>query len=489
MTADVCLILEGTYPYVTGGVSSWTHDMIRAHPELTFHLMTLMAPGADLKPRYTVPENVTGQSTVFLQQIPQGGRFQRQHMAMLEALEDPLTALMTGGGVDDLRAVLNVLGPHREGLGDSVLLNSPAAWDLLVRMYERCQPDSSFLEYFWGWRALVGGLYSVLMCEMPAARVYHTVCTGYAGLFAARAHIETGRPVLLTEHGIYTNERRIEIAMADWLEERPAAEMSIERRGPDIRDLWVATFRADSRACYEASAKIITLYEGNQFLQVADGAPRDRLMVIPNGIDPNHFAGIERVKSARPTMALIGRVVPIKDIKCYIRAAAIVRELLPDIHALIMGPTDEDQTYYAECAEMVRYLGLENTIEFTGRVNLKDYMGKLDVVVLTSISEAQPLVILEASVFGIPTVATDVGACREMLLGSSTEDPPLGPGGVVTPLSNPSATAAGIVRLLTDPGFYSACGEAVKKRLERYYNKADLDRAYGEIYAHYREAA
>ena len=54
---------------------------------------------------------------------------------------------------------------------------------------------------------------------------------------------------------------------------------------------------------------------------------------------------------------------------------------------------------------------------FTGRVNLLEYLGKIDVVVLTSLSEAQPLVILEAGAAGVPVVATDVGACGEMILG------------------------------------------------------------------------
>ena len=44
--ADVCLILEGTYPFVAGGVSSWTHDLIRGLPEIRFHLLTLLAPTA-----------------------------------------------------------------------------------------------------------------------------------------------------------------------------------------------------------------------------------------------------------------------------------------------------------------------------------------------------------------------------------------------------------------------------------------------------------
>ena len=40
---DVCLIIEGAYPYVPGGVSSWVHDLIKAQPELTFHLVALVA--------------------------------------------------------------------------------------------------------------------------------------------------------------------------------------------------------------------------------------------------------------------------------------------------------------------------------------------------------------------------------------------------------------------------------------------------------------
>ena len=80
---------------------------------------------------------------------------------------------------------------------------------------------------------------SVFLGTLPAARVYHTLCTGYAGLFAARAHLETGRPALLTEHGIYTNERRIEITMADWLREEAPGGLTIDRQRRDLKTLWI----------------------------------------------------------------------------------------------------------------------------------------------------------------------------------------------------------------------------------------------------------
>jgi glycosyltransferase involved in cell wall biosynthesis len=350
-------------------------------------------------------------------------------------------------------------------------------------MYTRSAPGTSFINYFWSWRALAGGLYSTLLAPLPKAGVYHAISTGYAGLAAARAALETGRPALLTEHGIYTNERRIEITMADWLTENLPASLNVENRRRDLRDVWAQAFQAYSRVCYEACDRITTLYTGNQVLQLRDGAPQDRLMVISNGIDYVAFSGIRRNGDSRPpTVALIGRVVPIKDIKTYIRAAAHLRGMVPDIRVLLIGPTEEDPVYYRECLDLVSQLNLEDTFEFTGRVNLKDYLGHIDVVVLTSISEAQPLVLLEAGAAGIPSVATDVGSCREILSGRSDEEPPLGPGGLVTPLANPLATAMAVARLLKDREFYQRCASGIQNRARKYYNKDTVDQMYSRLY-------
>ena len=58
---DVCLVLEGTYPYVPGGVSSWVHDIMRRLPEQTFSLLHI-GPRRDAygPPRYELPPNVVG---------------------------------------------------------------------------------------------------------------------------------------------------------------------------------------------------------------------------------------------------------------------------------------------------------------------------------------------------------------------------------------------------------------------------------------------
>ena len=73
----ICVILEGCYPYVTGGVSSWMHQYIQAMPQHEFVVWAINAdPSQNGKFRYTLPENVVEVREVSLSgQAPaQGGR-------------------------------------------------------------------------------------------------------------------------------------------------------------------------------------------------------------------------------------------------------------------------------------------------------------------------------------------------------------------------------------------------------------------------------
>lgn len=486
--ADVCVIVEGTYPYVVGGVSQWVQQLIEAQPDLQFHLVSIMPPGRH-DARYQIPNNVVRHTAVRLPTLSQGRTQMVGYERFVNALAKPLMDLQRAKGLGPIERMLHLLAASQGALDSYALLDSRAAWDLLKKIYLETHKLTPFLSYFWGWRTLLAGLFTILTIQLPRARVYHPICTGYAGLLATRAHLETGRPVMLTEHGIYTNERRIEIALADWIEEPAEQMLSLEGKSAGIRDLWVDWFVGYSRACYECCSEIITLYEGNQAAQRLDGAIPNRLRVIPNGIACEEAITLtSRRRGERPTIALIGRVVPIKDVKTFLRACASLRTRIPELRALVLGPTEEDPTYYRQCLELVAHLRLHGTVEFTGRVKLAEYFDQIDLLVLTSISEAQPLVILEAGAHGIPVVATNVGACGEMIHGRSDEQPNLGTAGVVTPLANPLATAEGIYRLLTDDEFYQRCSQTLRRRIARYYNKSDLDRAYRELYDRLRTA-
>jgi polysaccharide biosynthesis protein PelF len=350
-------------------------------------------------------------------------------------------------------------------------------------MYQGRMPYGSFLHYFWAWRALLGGLFATLEFPLPEAKVYHTISTGYAGLLAARAAAETGRPTIMTEHGIYTNERRIELLMADWVADTIDKGHALDDPRLDLRDMWVHAFEAYARTCYDACDQVITLYEDNQKVQKLLGADPKRCRVIANGIDVERFAAVTPAgDDDRPTMALIGRVVPIKDVKAYITAAHLLRERVPNLRAYILGPLDEDPDYTTECQQLVADLGMGDCVTFTGAVNIVEYLSRIHVVVLTSLSESQPLTILEAGAAGIPFVATNVGSCREIIEGRSDEKPPLGPGGLITPVVDPSAIAAAVGRLLDDPAMRRSYGETLRKRVRANYTSERAARAYTDLY-------
>lgn len=484
--ADICLLLEGTYPYVSGGVSSWTHDLIRAQQDLKFALVSIVADSTPRRLSFELPPNVVAWKTISVSSLPDGKQSFAGARELPRRLAPALSDYLRQGSLAQFRMALNLLRSVREQAGASALLNSPEAWQTLRTMYQQGYHSTSFLDYFWTWRALLTGFYSVLLAELPKAKVYHAISTGYAGLMAARASIETGRPSLITEHGIYTNERRIEIALADWLHDPGSLSLGSEYDAGGLKALWSNAFSAYSRTAYEAASAITTLYRGNQDMQSRDGAPADKLMIVPNGIDAARFARIERRPQGgrRPCIALIGRVVPIKDIKTFIRAVRILADSIPSIEALVLGPDDEDEEYARECKGMVSQLGLSGNVTFTGRVKLDEFLPRIDLNVLTSVSEAQPLVILEAGAAGIPSVSTDVGCCHELLRGTESETPAFGEGGIITPLANPTATAAAINDLISNPARLAAAGRTMKQRVNAYYNKEIIDRRYRVLYDH-----
>ena len=487
--ADVCLIVEGAYPYVSGGVSSWVDGLMRRHSSLRFCVVAILPEGPPPASKYPAPPNLTALHHLYLSGSHGSRRWGSVRSLKRTDLFAAVDAFLRNGSVLELARINDLLAPMLKMQRTADLLNSPLAWELVCNLYDRAMPHESFLHFFWDWRALFGGLVATLGFPLPRAAIYHTVSTGYAGLLAARAAAETGRPAIVTEHGIYTNERRIEILQADWIVDTVDRGYSIEDPRRDLRDFWAGAFESYSKACYEACAEIITLHEANRSAQITLGANPSRIRIIPNGVDYQALSRLPRPAADQPpTVALVGRVVPIKDIKTFLQAIHLLRGQFPDLRTLVMGPTDEQPEYYDACKAMVAELDLSKRVEFTGKVNVTDYFPRLHVNVLTSLSESQPLSILEAGAAGIPTVATNVGACREMLLGRRDEEQELGAGGILTDVASPEQTAQAIAALIGDPERQRCMGQAMQQRVQRYYDLDFVDESYATIYQRYRHA-
>ena len=146
-----------------------------------------------------------------------------------------------------------------------------------------------------------------------------------------------------------------------------------------------------------------------------------------------------------------------------------------------MGGVD-DKAYANECYDLVRKLKLDNLI-FTGRVDIKEYLKRMDFMILTSISEGQPLSILEAMAAGKACVTTDVGCCRELLEGR--EDDNLGPAGYCVPPTDLSGLADAMLRMASVEEERLVMGKTAKKRAGLYYQYDQMIDQYRQMYKEY----
>ena len=143
-----------------------------------------------------------------------------------------------------------------------------------------------------------------------------------------------------------------------------------------------------------------------------------------------------------------------------------------------MGPLDEDKEYAEECFALVEALGAADII-FTGRVDVREYLGRMDFTLLTSISEGQPLTILESFAAKKPVIATDVGCCRELIYGDGDG---YGTAGILTHIMNTAEIAAAICELAEEKALCAHMGECGYLRVKNRYRQEQMEEAYEEIY-------
>ncbi len=483
---DICLILEGTYPFTAGGVSTWIHQLISAMPDMRFsilHISPFHNPHREYK--YRLPANVVDISDLYLHDVDEEARpspagLRRKAFAELGAFHEQILA----GRWDALGEALPLLRAPGRAVNFPDVFRSEESWDLQLRFYKEYAGDASFLDYFWTFRSIYAPLLKTLQCPIPRARLYHTVSTGYAGVLASVAKLTHDAGMLLTEHGVYTHERLLEISQANWIYTPHRERFRVQRELSYFKRFWLGFFDIMGKLTYHHADRIVTLFEGNRTKQILAGAPPEKISIIPNGIDlgKNRDPIARRPAAGRKTVAFIGRVVNIKDVKTFIHASKIVADARPDVDFFILGPLNEEKEYAQECVGLISGLGLESRIVMPGKVDLREWYPRIDLVVLTSLSEAQPYAILEANAAGIPVVASDVGACRELLEGRGRDDRRIGPSGLLTGVSNPQETGAAVLKLLADQALWNAMAEAGRNRTMRFYDQDDLISKYLNLY-------
>lgn len=490
--ADIGLLLEGTFPFVSGGVSSWVNQIIRGFPQFSFALAFIGSQPEDYgEMKYSLPDNVVHLETHYLYNQSAAPQIRPVHgdPAVFGEIRCMHEYFRFPGMHPDGSGIFHRIAPELSPEGGASLesfLYSSESWELIKENYGKYCTDPSFVDYFWTVRSMhtpVWMLAEIAENFIPV-RAFHTVSTGYAGLLGTLLKEKTGRPLILSEHGIYTKERKIDLFHAQWIKDN----RNVFQRDPTeisyFRQLWIRFFQALGKQCYDSSDHIVALYEANRLRQIEDGAPSQRTRNIPNGINVSRFSPLrsQRPASPPPILCLIGRVVPIKDVKTYIRAMRTVVNRLPGAQGWIAGPEDEDPGYAEECRELAEGLGLSENIRFLGFQQMTELLPKIGLVVLSSISEALPLVLLEGFAAGVPAVSTDVGSCRQLIYGLDQQDQSFGAAGRVVGIADPQALAEAALELLTDGQAWRAASEAGVRRVEAYYTQEQMFASYKSIY-------
>jgi glycosyltransferase involved in cell wall biosynthesis len=490
--ADIGLLLEGTFPYVSGGVSSWVNQIVRGFPQYSFAIVFIGSRPEDYgDAKYALPENVVHLEAHYLYNKPDTPQIRQvrsdpevfgQITALHEYFRNPAAH---PDGAKMFGKVIPELATNRSA-GLESFLYSHESWAFIRDAYHEYCTDPSFVDYFWTVRSMhapVWMLAEVAERFIPV-RAYHAVSTGYAGLLGSLLKEKHGRPLILSEHGIYTKERKIDLFQAIWIKDN----RDVFQRDPSevsyFRQMWIRFFQALGKRCYDSADHIVALYEANRLRQIEDGAPAERTRNIPNGVNVARFVPLraQRPPSPPPILCLIGRVVPIKDVKTYIRAMRTLVNRIPEAQGWIAGPEDEAPEYLKECRELAEGLGLGDNVRFLGFQLVTELLPKIGLVVLSSISEGLPLVLLEGFAAGVPAVTTDVGSCRQLVYGLDEEDQALGAAGRVVRIADPQALAEAAMELLSDEVAWRAASQAGIRRVEKYYTQEQMFDSYQHIY-------
>lgn len=210
------------------------------------------------------------------------------------------------------------------------------------------------------------------------------------------------------------------------------------------------------------------------------GFPKERMQVIRNGVDLDAFDAMAGPANIRAELGLapgtllfgsVGRLVPVKNYACLIRAAQRIFAAVPNAALLFVG----DGPLQAELTALAQQLGIANQVHFLNwRKDVAQILRELDVFVLSSFSEGMSNSILEAMAARKPVVATAVGGNTELVLENET--------GLLVPSDHDERMAAAVLALLRNDAQRLSMGAAARQRIETLFTLPQMLRNYQRVY-------
>jgi glycosyltransferase involved in cell wall biosynthesis len=233
---------------------------------------------------------------------------------------------------------------------------------------------------------------------------------------------------------------------ASSLAARFAKPLVISARGTDVNVLArQPAFRERIVAAAAAAAKVVAVSAALKRTLIEVGIDADKIVVLRNGVDLDRFRPRPRGEArqalglgAGPVLAAIANLVPEKGLDLFFAALARI----PTATGVVVGEGPAREKLNA----LARKLRIESRVRFLSNMpqsELATVYSAADIVVLTSIREGWPNVLLEANACGTPVVAMDVGGVREIVTSPDA--------GRVVAERDPSALSAAALELLAAP--------------------------------------
>ena len=133
----VCLILEGSYPYITGGVSSWVHQLIRYLEQIDFVLYTI-SPVQDQKTHYELPPNVVDHKDLVLSAPVRDRTRPKNLQGLLRQITGIHETLLLGAAPELDQVIAQIphgYSPYADGI------KSHEGWKLLTSENQKKNPS------------------------------------------------------------------------------------------------------------------------------------------------------------------------------------------------------------------------------------------------------------------------------------------------------------------------------------------------------------
>jgi glycosyltransferase involved in cell wall biosynthesis len=456
----ICLISEGSYPIVRGGVSEWTQQLIKGLHFVDFDIFCLAPTGRETwLAEYEKPANVKSVTIQGLaNQRPLANKSSVLPKAISEELVVCMASVLNGSPIDCERLTSAV---KSDDPIYKAWLTSKEYWDFLVHFYEANWADSDFSEYFWAANGIFSSLLdtATLARQVPNANIYHSLTTGSSGFVGCLAKVIHRRPLVVSEHGLYMKERVLDLAKQDIT--------------PSVKNQILNYYKSMVMTCYEQADLLIPVCQDHANKEVELGVDPKKIRVVINGIDSDKFTPGGTKKPGTPMVGCFARVVPVKDQMTLLKAG---KTILGECDAdFVFAGEIQDAEYYKECQDLVQKLGIGGNIKFIGHSdNMLDLYRRADIFVLSSQSEGVPLALLEAMSCGLPAVCTSVGGVPEILADSVT--------GFLVQRGDVENMSAKISTLLRDETLRKKMGSKARELVIENYTIGEMSRKILGIY-------